>query len=145
VSYHGHSANKPHGATPGPALCRVSNGRHSAKFEVLPSVLVRHSAKSPRRGCRHVAALLSAGFWHSVKCRVRVRPRGYFTECWHSANFQIFAECSTLALGKVAALLTWAGPFAECFGLNTRESGEFFFFFCFYFLCFSIQIRQKYI
>ena len=26
-----HSANKPRGATPGPALCRVSNGRHSVK------------------------------------------------------------------------------------------------------------------
>ena len=49
-----HSVNKPRGATPGPALCRVSNGRHSAK--------------SPRRGPRHVAALPSAGLWHSVKC-----------------------------------------------------------------------------
>ena len=63
-----HSANKPRGATPGPALCRVSNGRHSAKIGVLSSVLVRHSAKSPRRGCRHVAALPSAVLWHSVKC-----------------------------------------------------------------------------
>jgi len=34
---------------PGQALCRVSNGRHSAQFEFLPSVRVRHSAKSPRQ------------------------------------------------------------------------------------------------
>jgi len=34
---------------PGPALFRVSNGRHSAQFEFLPSVRVRHSAKSPRQ------------------------------------------------------------------------------------------------
>jgi len=109
-----HSANKPRGATPGPALCRVSNGRHSAKFGVLLSVLVRHSAKSLRRGCRHVAVLPSAGFWHSVKC-----PR-------QGAATWLFYR--VLALGKLAALLTWAGPFAECFGLNTRQSGEFSFF-----------------
>ena len=121
-----HSVNKPRGATPGPALCRVSNGRHSAKFKVLPSVLVRHSAKSPSRGaamCGHVAISPSAGT---------------------RQTFKSLTSASTLALGKVAALLTCAGPFAECFGLNTLQSGEFFFF-CFCFLCFSIQIRQKYI
>ena len=45
-----HSVNKPRGATPGPALCRVSN--------------VRHSAKSPSRGAAmygHVTILPSAG------------------------------------------------------------------------------------
>ena len=44
----------------GPALCRVPNGGHSAKFQTLPSV----------------------GVWHSAKCRPRVAPRGRFTECW---------------------------------------------------------------
>ena len=79
--------------------------------------------KVPASGCGHVAILPSAGT---------------------RQTFKSLPSASTLALGKVAALLTWAGPFAECFGLNTLQSGEFFFF-CFYFLCFSIQIRQKYI
>ena len=45
---------------PGPALCRVPNGGHSAKFQTLPSV----------------------GVWHLAKCRPRVAPRGRFAECW---------------------------------------------------------------
>ena len=46
--------------------------------------------------------------------------------------FESLPSASTLALGKVTALLTCASSFAECFVLNTRQSGEFFFFlFCF--------------
>ena len=51
-----HSVNKPRGATPGPALCRVSN--------------VRHSAKSPSRGAAmygHVTILPSAGTRQTYK------------------------------------------------------------------------------
>ena len=73
-----HSANKPRGATPGPALCRVSNGRHSAKVEVLPSVLVRHSAKSARRGGP---------------------PCGRFAECWIMALGKVPASgCGHVAI-----------------------------------------------
>ena len=60
VSYYGHSAKVLPSALilgkeatwrhPGPAVCRVSNGRHSAKFQTLPSVQLGHSAKSPRQG-----------------------------------------------------------------------------------------------
>lgn len=50
-----HSANKPRGATPGPALCRVSNGRHSVKC--------------PRQGAatRLFYRVLALGKKHSAK------------------------------------------------------------------------------
>ena len=84
VSEYGHSAKVMPSALilgkeatwlhPGPAVCRVSNGRHSAKFQTLPSVRLGHSAKSPRQGTSTC-----------LVCRV--------SRQWHSANVQIFAEC----------------------------------------------------
>ena len=106
----------------------ASDTRQSPRARLPPRVYFAECwtlalGKVPATGCGHVAILPSAGLWHS-------------------ANFQIFAECFYFSTRQ--SMLTCAGPFAECFGLNTRQSGEFFFF-CSFFLCFSIQIQQKYI
>ena len=42
-------------------------------------------------------------------------------------------------------MLTCAGPFAECFGLNTRQSGEFFFFVPFFSLFFHTNTTEIYV
>ena len=73
--------------------------------------------------------------------------KGIFAECQISGTretFQTLPSARVLALGKAATCCPVEGHFAECIGLSTRQSGLFFLF-CFFFLCFSIQIQQIYI
>ena len=61
-------------------------------------------------------------------------------------TFKSLPSASTLALGKVAVLLTCDDHFAECFGLSTRQSGQFFFYFLFLFsLFFDTNTTKIYI
>ena len=143
------------------AECRLHSAKaslHSANS--LPSVTLgkRHSAKPPTAkgslpsvgfralGKDFVESLDTrhrshvAGPWHSAKRPPRVPPRGRFAECWvwHSANFQIFAECLTAGTrqnGRAGSLhvvsLPSAGSwhsanfqiFAECQDFSTQQSG----------------------
>ena len=80
--------------------------------------------------------------------RARVPPRVWFAECQGSGTRQTFKSlpsASTLALDKVTALLTFASSFAECFGLNTRQSGEFFFFLFRFSLFFHTNTTEIYV
>ena len=138
MSDYGHSAKQLRGATLVRrfAECLTAGTRHSLNFCRGSASDTRQSprdrlpprvhfaecwtlalGKVPATGCGHVAILPSAGLWHS-------------------ANFQIFAEC--LCFSTRQSMLTCAGPFTECFGLNTRQSGEFFFF-CSFFSIFSYK------
>ena len=87
---------------PGRALCRV------------PDTDTRQSS---RPVSRHVAALPSAG-------------------SWHSANFQIFAECQDFSTRQSSCPADLARLLCRVFW--HKHSAKWLNFFCFYFLCFSI-------
>ena len=86
----------------------------------LPSARSRHSAK--------FETLPSGATW--PLCRV--------LDPGTRQTFETLPSARVLALGKAATCCPVEGHFAECIGLSTRQSGLFFFF-CFFFLCFSIQ------
>ena len=117
-------------------LCRVSDFGHSAK--TLPRALALDIGATWRDPGRRLCRVPNGR--HSAKRPPRVPPRGRFAECWvwHSANFQIFAECLTAGTrqngrpgSRHVVTLPSAGSwhsanfqiFAECQDFSTRQSG----------------------
>ena len=124
-------------------LCRVSDFGHSAK--TLPRALAlskaatwRHSGpalcrvsasgtqQSAGPGWRHVAALPSAG-------------------SWHSANVWNFAECQGFSTRQSTVVLSCGRPLCRVYWFKHSAKWPIFLFLLHFSLCFSIQLQQIYI
>ena len=134
-------------------LCRVSDFEHSAKN--LPRALALGKAATWRHSRPTLCRVPNGGHSNFAECRRlalgKVPAQGGATwplcrvlDPGTRQTFETLPSARVLALGKVLSCCPVEGHFAECIGLSTRQSGLFFFF-CFFFLCFSIQIQQIYI
>ena len=123
------------------AECRISGTRQRLCREPW------HSAKQPRGATlgRHFAE-------NFAECRRlslgKVPAQGGATwplcrvlDPGTRQTFETLPSARVLALGQVLSCCPVEGHFAECIGLSTRQS-DLFFFFCFFFLYFMIQIQQ---